>query len=80
MPTINMEEVAPVNVGDASLLAPEERKSRIKGLPKSKTEEDRNDKNRHLRTKKLIARRRKIEREKKLDIAHAVDPSKLTFK
>lgn len=51
-------------------------KGRINALPKSKTEEDKHDKNRKLRNKKLISRKKKHEREKKLEIAHAVDPGK----
>lgn len=76
MPTIAMEEVAPVNVADTNVLAPEEVKAKINALPKSKSEETKSDKNRNLRIKKLISKKKKVEKEKRLQLAQALDPSK----
>ncbi|RNA06702.1 U3 small nucleolar ribonucleo MPP10 [Brachionus plicatilis] len=75
MPTIAMEEVAPVNVADTDVLAPEEVKTSIKALPKSKSEENKSDKNRNMRVKKLISKKRKVEKEKRLELAQALDPN-----
>lgn len=79
MPTIAMEEVAPISVADTNVLAPEEIKAKIKALPKNKSEENKSDKNRNLRVKKLISKKRKIEKEKRLQLAQALDPSKTSF-
>ena len=74
MPTVAMEEVAPVNVADANILAPEEIKSKINALPKSKAEEDKKDKKKNLRAKKLVSKKAKIKKEKRLEMAQALDP------
>ena len=74
MPTVAMEEVAPVNVADANMLAPEEIKSKINALPKSKAEEDKHDKKKNLRAKKLVSKKAKIKKEKRLELAQALDP------
>jgi U3 small nucleolar RNA-associated protein MPP10 len=65
LPSVSIEEVAPVSVSDATLLAPQEIQTQTKGEIKGKAERTETDRKRERRQKKKGQKLKRISREEK---------------
>nr|SVE76504.1 EOG090X09DZ [Daphnia longispina] len=74
MPSIVMEEIAPVTVSDANLLAPQEVQDPTRGVLKGTTEKEKTDRLRERRKKKSAQRVRHKERERTEKAVDKVNP------
>ncbi|KAI9320254.1 U3 small nucleolar ribonucleoprotein complex, subunit Mpp10 [Dichotomocladium elegans] len=73
-PAISMEEVIPVNVSDATLLAPEEVYEKKKAEIKDKTEMSQEERKRAHAKKKKMKRKEKALKEREMKIIHKQNP------
>ena len=73
-PTISMEEVAPIAMSDANLLAPQEIVDKQKSEEIGATERSDTDRKRDRRQKKLKQRLREKEKEKKTRLVEKLNP------
>nr|CAG4643346.1 EOG090X09DZ [Ilyocryptus agilis] len=64
MPSVVMEEIAPVTTSDANLLAPEEVQEHVRGEVKSTSEKEKTDRLRERRKKKAAQRLKHREKER----------------
>ncbi|XP_063432396.1 U3 small nucleolar ribonucleoprotein protein MPP10-like [Mytilus trossulus] len=74
MPTISMEEVAPVSVSENVILAPEEIKEKMKGELKATTEKSETDKKRERRTKKNMKKKKRKEKNQREKLIEKLNP------
>ncbi|XP_041362617.1 U3 small nucleolar ribonucleoprotein protein MPP10-like [Gigantopelta aegis] len=74
VPSIVMEEVAPVSVSDAKLLAPHEIQEKEKGELKGKQEKSVADRKRERRNKKAMKRQRRLDKEKREKVVSRMNP------
>ncbi|CAO3624051.1 unnamed protein product [Cunninghamella blakesleeana] len=73
--SISMEEIIPVNVSDATLLAPEEVYDKKRGEVKDKSEMDQDERKRERKQKKLMKRKERSLKEKERQIIEKSKPS-----